>query len=145
MLRLPVLGLLCLPIVGFAIACGDDSTETAGDPTQQPEATVAGAIDTPSLTPSPTPEPTAKPTPVPTPEPTPQPTPVPTLPPTAAPTAPPQPNCHPSYQGACLDPNASDYDCAGGTGDGPFYTGRVIVVGPDVFGLDRDNDGIGCE
>ena len=22
-------------------------------------------------------------------------------------------NCHPSYRGACLDPNASDYDCAG--------------------------------
>ncbi len=53
--------------------------------------------------------------------------------------------CHPSYQGACLNPNASDYDCAGGSGNGPFYTGTVTVVGPDVFGLDRDNDGIGCE
>jgi len=64
----------------------------------------------------------------------------PTLPP-----APPMSNCHPSYQGACLDPNASDYDCAGGPGNGPKYTNRVTVVGPDVFDLDRDGDGIGCE
>ena len=53
--------------------------------------------------------------------------------------------CHPSYEGACLDPNAIDYDCRGGSGDGPLYTGRVRVVGPDVFGLDRDGNGIGCE
>ena len=53
--------------------------------------------------------------------------------------------CHPSYEGACLDPNAEDYDCIGGSGDGPLYTGRVSVVGPDVFELDHDNDGIGCE
>ena len=53
--------------------------------------------------------------------------------------------CHPSYKGACLDPNASDYDCIGGSGNGPKYTGRVIVVGRDVFGLDRDGDGIGCQ
>lgn len=58
---------------------------------------------------------------------------------------PPAQACHPSYEGACLDPNASDYDCAGGTGNGPLYTGRVRVVGPDVFDLDRDGDGIGCE
>lgn len=54
-------------------------------------------------------------------------------------------NCHPSYEGACLDPNASDYDCAGGSGNGPEYTGFVTVVGPDVFGLDADGDGAGCE
>jgi len=53
-------------------------------------------------------------------------------------------NCHPSYSG-CLKPNASDYDCAGGSGNGPYYTGTVQVYGPDVFGLDRDNDGWGCE
>ena len=153
MLRLPVLGLFCLAIVGFAIACGDDATETVDDTTPRPEATVAGATDTPSLTPSLTPspspdsttEPTAEPTPKPTPEPTPQPTPVPTPPPTAAPTEPPQANCHPSYQGACLNPNASDYDCLGGSGNGPYYTGPVIVVGPDVFKLDSDHDGRGCE
>ena len=54
-------------------------------------------------------------------------------------------HCHPSYVGACLDPNASDYDCIGGSGNGPKYTGRVKVVGPDVFRLDADHDGIGCE
>ena len=53
-------------------------------------------------------------------------------------------NCHPSYSG-CLKPNASDYDCAGGSGNGPYYTGKVQVIGPDVFGLDRDKDGWGCE
>lgn len=53
-------------------------------------------------------------------------------------------NCHPSYSG-CLRADASDYDCAGGSGNGPYYTGRVRVTGPDVFGLDRDGDGWGCE
>lgn len=52
--------------------------------------------------------------------------------------------CHPSYSG-CLDANASDYDCAGGNGNGPRYTGRVRVLGPDVFRLDEDGDGWGCE
>ena len=52
--------------------------------------------------------------------------------------------CHPSYSG-CLNPSASDYDCAGGSGNGPYYTGTVRVIGPDVFGLDRDGDGWGCE
>jgi len=56
----------------------------------------------------------------------------------------PEQKCHPSYSG-CLNPNASDYDCAGGSGNGPYYTGRVRVIGPDVFGLDRDGDGWGCE
>ena len=53
--------------------------------------------------------------------------------------------CHPSYIGACV-PVASDVDCAGGSGNGPEYVvGPVEVVGPDVYGLDRDNDGVGCE
>jgi endonuclease YncB( thermonuclease family) len=54
-------------------------------------------------------------------------------------------SCHPSYRGACLDPSASDYDCAGGEGDGPKYTGFVRVVGYDEYGLDDDDDGSGCE
>lgn len=54
-------------------------------------------------------------------------------------------NCDPNYAGACLDPNASDYDCAGGSGDGPLYTGEVTVVGEDRYGLDSDGGGIGCE
>jgi hypothetical protein len=54
-------------------------------------------------------------------------------------------DCDPSYDGACLDASASDYDCEGGTGDGPEYTGTVTVIGDDHFGLDRDGDGVACE
>lgn len=54
-------------------------------------------------------------------------------------------SCHPSYEGACLDPGASDYDCAGGPGDGPRYSGEVRVIGFDEYGLDGDGNGIGCE
>lgn len=54
-------------------------------------------------------------------------------------------DCHPSYKGACLDPGASDYDCEGGSGDGPKYTGPVTVVGEDPYDLDRDGDGSACE
>lgn len=54
--------------------------------------------------------------------------------------------CDPNYEGACLDPNVGDYDCAGGSGDGPEYVdGPVTVVGSDPFDLDRDSDGVGCE
>lgn len=132
----------------LAAACTDETTESPDESSttdaSSPTATALAATSTPSATPSvtetasPTPEPTPEPTPIPTPVPTPIPTPIPTVAPT-------QQACHPSYTGACLNPNASDYDCIGGSGDGPFYTGKVFVVGPDVFGLDRDNDGVGCE
>jgi hypothetical protein len=52
--------------------------------------------------------------------------------------------CDPNYSG-CLDPNAVDYDCEGGSGDGPLYTGEVEVLGVDHYGLDEEGDGIGCE
>jgi hypothetical protein len=94
-----------------------------GDRSRSPDSVitliVAQAPPTPKPTPTPKPEPTTK--------------------------APPEPTCHPSYVGACLDPDASDYDWVGGSGNGPKYTGRVTVVWPDVFDLDRDGDGIGCE
>jgi hypothetical protein len=55
-------------------------------------------------------------------------------------------HCDPNYSGQCLDPNAADYDCAGGSGNGPRYvTGPVQVVGDDHYGLDGDGDGVGCE
>jgi hypothetical protein len=54
-------------------------------------------------------------------------------------------DCHPSYSG-CLDPNASDYDCAGGSGDGPEYVqGPIEVKGDDPYDLERDDDGIACD
>lgn len=53
--------------------------------------------------------------------------------------------CHPNYTRVCV-PVASDVDCAGGSGNGPAYVrGPVEVVGPDVYRLDRDGDGIACE
>ncbi|MET4619835.1 hypothetical protein ABIE18_001271 [Arthrobacter sp. 2762] len=56
-----------------------------------------------------------------------------------------QSGCDPNYAGACV-PIASDVDCAGGKGNGPAYVrGPVTVVGSDIYGLDNDHDGIGCE
>jgi hypothetical protein len=55
------------------------------------------------------------------------------------------PQCDPNYSGACV-PIASDVDCAGGSGNGPAYVqGPVRVVGTDIYGLDADGDGIGCD
>ena len=57
----------------------------------------------------------------------------------------PEPECDPNYAGACV-PIDSDVDCAGGGGNGPSYVqGPVRVVGSDIYDLDRDGDGIGCE
>lgn len=67
------------------------------------------------------------------------------LPFVSLPAAAPARNCNPNYEGACV-PNASDVDCAGGSGDGPEYvSGPVYVVGGDPYGLDRDGDGVGCQ
>jgi hypothetical protein len=54
--------------------------------------------------------------------------------------------CDPAYKGRCLKPNVSDYDCAGGSGNGPYYvSGPFRVVGKDHYRLDADHDGIACE
>jgi len=103
---------------------------------------------TPKATPKATPKPTPKATPKATPKPTPKPTPKATPKPTPKPTKKPKPpaDCHPSYEGACLKPDASDYDCAGGSGNGPYYVdGPIRVVGYDEYDLDRDGDGFGCD
>jgi hypothetical protein len=49
--------------------------------------------------------------------------------------------CHPSYL-PCV-PVADDVDCRG-DGDGPEYTGRVMVIGPDDYDLDPDGNSMGC-
>lgn len=60
------------------------------------------------------------------------------------PKAPPKPTCDPNYSG-CV-PIASDVDCEGGSGDGPAYVkGPVTVIGVDIYDLDRDGDGVGCD
>lgn len=47
----------------------------------------------------------------------------------------------------CTD-GIGDYDCEGGSGNGPNYAPRGVRLkepGRDPFGLDDDDDGIGCE
>ena len=54
------------------------------------------------------------------------------------------PACDPNYTG-CV-PIDSDVDCAGGSGNGPSYAnGPVQVIGRDIYDLDGDGDGWGCE
>ena len=52
--------------------------------------------------------------------------------------------CDPNYD-PCV-PIDSDVDCQGGSGNGPSYVrGPVRVIHRDIYDLDRNNDGIGCE
>ena len=52
-------------------------------------------------------------------------------PPTTQPPATtPSRNCDPAYPGVCLDPTAEDYDCAGGSGNGPRYVQGPVQVRP---------------
>ncbi|MEU8162353.1 G5 domain-containing protein [Micromonospora parva] len=52
--------------------------------------------------------------------------------------------CDPNYSG-CV-PIASDVDCLPGSGDGPGYvTGPIKVIGDDIYRLDNDKDGYGCD
>ncbi len=54
--------------------------------------------------------------------------------------------CDPNYENPPCVPIADDVDCASGNGNGPAYVnGPVRVIGRDVYGLDRDGNGIGCE
>jgi len=55
-------------------------------------------------------------------------------------------HCDANYKGRCLRPHVSDYDCAGGSGNGPYYvSGPFRVVAYDHYRLDSDHDGIACE
>jgi hypothetical protein len=90
------------------------------------------AVGTKAVAPPPAPKPT------PTPSPKPSPTPTATKPASTG-------KCDPNYAGGCV-PVASDVDCGGGSGNGPAYVqGPVQVVGTDIYGLDADHDGVGCE
>jgi PASTA domain len=63
----------------------------------------------------------------------------------------PQPSpkpCTSGYSPCLVYHGGADYDCYGGSGDGPYYTepGVVYTVsGSDPYGLDADNNGSGCE
>jgi hypothetical protein len=64
-------------------------------------------------------------------------------PPTARPK-----NCDPAYPDpdTCLQDGIGDWDCAGGSGNGPNYVeGPLTVRPPDPFDLDRNHNGVGCE
>jgi hypothetical protein len=64
--------------------------------------------------------------------------------PVAAPAPAAPSGCDPNYSG-CV-PIASDVDCPGGSGNGPAYADGVVqVIGSDIYDLDRDGDGYGCD
>lgn len=138
-----IAALLLMSALALAATCGSEKDQPKDGSPPSGGASTAGEVTAASNTVTvPTPKPTETP-----PQPTPEPTDTP-IPPTPAPPRPTDTatrvRCNPSYEGACLD-KPGDYDCAGGSGNGPNYTGRVRVVGPDVYDLDRDGDGIGCE
>ncbi len=57
-------------------------------------------------------------------------------------------NCTPGYSPCLVDHGGADYDCEGGSGNGPYYTAPGVtyhVSGSDPYGLDADGDGLGCE
>lgn len=125
----------------------DRPSPTTADPTEMPTSQLATTVPIPT-SPPPTrvPNPTSPPpTRVPSPtSPPPTPVPIPTSP------QPPQGNCHPSYPDVCIPIGSADYDCAGGSGNGPNYIRgplrvRHDVPDPDPHGLDRDKDGTACE
>ena len=57
-------------------------------------------------------------------------------------------NCTPGYSPCLVYHGGADYDCAGGSGNGPYYTKPGVVyhvTGSDPYGLDGNNNGLGCE
>ena len=57
-------------------------------------------------------------------------------------------DCTPGYSPCLVYHGGADYDCAGGSGSGPYYTAAGVtyrVSGSDPYGLDSDGDGLGCE
>lgn len=57
----------------------------------------------------------------------------------------PPPPCHPAYPDVCIPFGSLDWDCDGGSGDGPnFIIGPFRVLPPDPYDLDGDGNGIGC-
>lgn len=115
------------------------TTPTVTEPAAAtPTTTTAPPVTTAAATPAPTTKaPTTK---------TPTTRPPATRPPTKQPTTrPPAGNCNPNYS-PCVPNDPVDVDCKGGSGNGPSYVqGPVRVTGTDVYGLDTDDDGIGCE
>jgi hypothetical protein len=54
--------------------------------------------------------------------------------------------CDPHYVSKTCVPIAEDVDCTPGSGNGPAYvSGPFEYTGEDIYGLDRDHNGIACE
>ncbi len=120
-----------------------ETTETTAAPTTAAPTTAAPTTAAPTTRRPTTVAPTTRP-PTTAPPTTAAPTtraPATTVAPPTTTTAPPR-NCQ-GYD-PCIEPGP-DVDCRGGSGDGPRYSGPVRVTGSDPYGLDRDNDGWGCE
>jgi hypothetical protein len=133
---------LCCGGAGIAALSGGTKGASDGRPVAAPAQPDAAELET--TEPAPPPATTAAPQ---TTAPKPKPTPTRTTrkPAPARTTSAPKRNCDPNYSGACV-PIASDVDCAGGSGNGPAYVdGPVKVIGNDIYDLDRDGDGWGCE
>lgn len=124
----------------------EQKAEVKGESVQNQTSPIAETSSNPTPTSNPTPslspkiiEPTPKPSASPVIKSSPSPTPQAYQPPTNS-------GCDPSYPDVCIPPGAADYDCAGGSGNGPNYiSGPLRVLPPDPHDLDRDGDGIGCE
>jgi hypothetical protein len=154
-----VLSFCGLGAIGVLTGGGDQDTASV----ETPIASSVSTSPSPSPTPSPTTEaPTVPPTvppaaptlaPAPTtaaPAPPPPTRRAPQVAPTtrrpAAPAPAPAAACNPAYPDECLRDGIGDYDCEGGSGNGPNYvSGPIRVLPPDPFDLDRDSDGLGCE
>ena len=135
-----------------AQASSDDNVTTIFVETSAPPTTVVATTAAPTTAAPVTAPPTtvrvvaaAPPVTAAAPPPPTQPAPPPPTAPPATDPPPPEPSgCHPSYSG-CV-PIASDVDCAGGSGNGPAYvSGPIQINGDDPYGLDSDNDGLGCK
>lgn len=115
-----------LVVVAGCVGEFDEPSDSVSAPPPSPTTSATPSADfTVPLPPPPPPEPPAPPEPEPEPE--------------------PASECDPNYSGVCV-PIASDVDCAGGSGDGPEYVdGPVYVEGEDIYGLDNDGNGVGCE
>ncbi|HEY2947171.1 MAG TPA: hypothetical protein VGJ53_02035 [Micromonosporaceae bacterium] len=141
---------LCCSGVGLGALSGATKDASDGRPAPAPSPTVAApaqadAAELETTRPAPPPSRTTAPPGTTAPRPRPTATRTTRKPAPARTTSAPKHSCDPNYSGACV-PIASDVDCAGGSGNGPAYVrGPVKVIGDDIYGLDRDGDGWGCE
>jgi hypothetical protein len=120
---------VAIVVVSAALAASAGPPASAPVPSPTPSTAPATTVERIAVANAPATQPPTTPAPPTTP------------PPTAAPGA-----CDASYPDLCLNPNAEDYDCQGGPGNGPRYVdGPIRVRPPDQFGLDSDGDGLGCE